>query len=31
MVDFINLSINKKDIIYDGKVKMTKGNKVIHD
>ena len=27
MVDFINLSINKKDIIYDGKVKMTKGNK----
>ncbi len=27
MVDFINLSINKKDIIYDGKVKMNKGNK----
>ena len=27
MVDFINLTINKKDIIYDGKVKMTKGNK----
>ena len=23
----LNLSINKKDIIYDGKVKMNKGNK----
>lgn len=27
MVDFINLAINKKDIIYDGKVRMTKGNR----
>ncbi len=27
MVEFINLEVSKKDIIYDGKVKMTKKNK----
>ena len=29
MVEFINLAINKKDIIYDGKVKMTYGGQGI--
>ena len=29
MVDFINLEINKKEIIYDGKVKMTYGGQGI--
>ena len=29
MVDFINLAIDKNDIIYDGKVKMTYGGQGI--
>ena len=29
MVDFINLTIDKNDIIYDGKVKMTYGGQGI--